>query len=155
MGSLNETRAQSAVVQESKLAAVYTSQAVEVPDATGAKSGIIDNNKDGWDDFWVSTYYGRSRKFDAEDKRTDSDHDGVSDYDEMRRFSDPFKQEKLRSLTPDSASDRRIEAVKRAVEPIDEGAPLTLKEAFRLSEEKADARAIQMAKEWIENTGVP
>ena len=90
-------------------------QSSQVVEATATAAIPIDNNNDGWDDFWVSFYLGHGIDLSKVEKDGDPDADGVVNFDEMKRFTDPFTKD--RELAPDRAAiaARRLAKVQTTI----------------------------------------
>jgi hypothetical protein len=112
--------------------------------------GAFDNNSDGWDDFWVSTHYGHGGVFNAGDKFEDPDGDGVHNFEEMRRFTDPFKKDPTLLLDAVAIAKRRAAVVKaRITKPLEyNGKPTTVRESLNRSEAASHARSIELSRQW-------
>jgi hypothetical protein len=57
-----------------------------IKDILGYDHPVYDANGDGWDDLWRNTY----KTLKTRDKTTDTDGDGLSDYQEMLMWRNPF-----------------------------------------------------------------
>lgn len=88
---------------------------IAVETLLGDKRIIYDGDGDGWDDLWCAIY----RDLKHRDKTIDTDGDGVTDYDEMLLWRDPFVKGPIpRKLTPEEIAEGKRnaeEAEKRRV----------------------------------------
>ena len=88
---------------------------IAVETLLGDKRIIYDGDGDGWDDLWCAIH----RDLKHRDKKMDTDGDGVSDYDEMLLWRDPFVKGPLpRKPTPEEIAEGKRnaeEAAKRRI----------------------------------------
>ena len=81
-----------------KLAAKPRPHMTTVQDWFGNAKLIFDFDQDGWDDLWCST----NKAIKHRNKTTDTDGDGMTDYQEMIAWRNPFTKGPLpRKLTPE------------------------------------------------------
>lgn len=68
---------------------------------------LYDSDDDGWDDLWLAIFPDIKHR----DKKTDTDGDTISDYDEMLLWRDPMVEgPPPRKLTPEELEKARIES---------------------------------------------
>jgi len=88
---------------------------IAVETLLGDKRIIYDGDGDGWDDLWCAIH----RDLKHRDKKMDTDGDGVTDYDEMLLWRDPFVKGPLpRKPTPEEIAEGKRnaeEAAKRRI----------------------------------------
>ena len=84
---------------------------ITVETLLGDKRIIYDGDGDGWDDLWCAIH----RDLKHRDKKTDTDGDGVTDYDEMLLWRDPFVKGPLpRKPTPEEIAEGKRNAEEAA-----------------------------------------
>lgn len=97
-GQIGVVSGQTAVEQSSKLQVEVPQFRTEVINYFGDKVSIWDQDQDGWEDFWCMLF----RDIKHRNKTTDTDDDGVTDYDEMILHRDPMVPGPIpRKLTPE------------------------------------------------------
>ena len=96
-----------------------------VQDWFGNDRTIYDYDQDGWDDLWCSTH----KEIRHRNKTTDTDGDGMTDYQEMIDWRNPFVKGPLpRKLTPEDIEAARLQEERRKI--------LAMEEAIRLWPER-------------------
>jgi len=102
--------AASPLSAQDELEAAANPHTITVKDFLGRDRIINDFDGDGWDDLWCALF----PDLEHRNKNTDTDGDGLTDYEEMVMWRDPFAEEPLpREITD---AERRIaeeEAKKR------------------------------------------
>jgi hypothetical protein len=84
---------------------------IAVETLLGDKRIIYDGDGDGWDDLWCAIH----RDLKHRDKKVDTDGDGVTDYDEMLLWRDPFVEGPLpRKPTPEEIAEGKRNAEEAA-----------------------------------------
>lgn len=84
---------------------------ITVETLLGDKRIIYDGDGDGWDDLWCAIH----RDLKHRDKKTDTDGDGVTDYDEMLLWRDPLVKGPLpRKPTPEEIAEGKRNAEEAA-----------------------------------------
>lgn len=108
-----------------------------------------DVDGDGWDDLWLNLY---GRVIDLKgDPRGDYDEDGVSNFQEMRDFTNPLEKDRdpKQAVAVGSAAVRRQAAINAArVEPLKNaaGKAARLGEKMAESEQASRALSVKLAK---------
>lgn len=77
---------------------------------------LYDRNKDGWDDLWMTTY----PRIDQSRPDSDEDDDGISNYEEMIAFSNPYDRSMRRIPTKEELlqAEREAGKVRRATDEV-------------------------------------
>lgn len=84
---------------------------VKVTNMLGDERVIYDSDGDGWDDLWCAIF----KDIEHRDKTTDTDGDGVTDYDEMLLWRDPFVKGPMpRKPTPEEIAEGKRNAEEAA-----------------------------------------
>lgn len=149
-GQIGVASGQTAVEQSSKLQKEVPQFRTEVTNYFGDKVSIWDHDQDGWEDFWCMLF----RDIKHRDKHTDTDEDGVTDYDEMILHRDPMVPGPIpRKLTPEeqkaqdvlnekSRAENHAKEVIRWREDLEARAPyiLTSETKKKHEEEQAEKR---------------
>lgn len=95
--------ASSAFAQDEPEAAANP-HTITVKDFLGRDRIINDFDGDGWDDLWCAIY----RELEHRNRNTDTDGDGLTDYEEMVMWRDPFVEGPLpRDPTPEELEEGR------------------------------------------------
>lgn len=90
---------------------------IAVETLLGDKRIIYDGDGDGWDDLWCAIH----RDLKHRDKKTDTDGDGITDYDEMLLWRDPMVEgPPPRKLTPEEQEEARKRAEENAAKALAE-----------------------------------
>lgn len=80
---------------------------ITVKDFLGQPRIINDFDGDGWDDLWCGIY----RDLKHRNKATDTDGDGLTDYEEMVMWRDPFVEGPMpKILTPEELAEQKRKA---------------------------------------------
>ena len=83
-----------------------------VKDYLGKERVIFDGDGDGWDDLWCAIYSDLKHR----NKSIDTDKDGLTDYEEMVMWRDPFVEGPLpRELTPEEIEEGKRAAAEALV----------------------------------------
>jgi len=86
------------------------SSTINAKDSFGRDRVIYDFDADGWDDLWCAMY----RNLEHRNRNTDTDGDGLTDYEEMVMWRDPFVEGPLpREITDAERKIAEEEAKKR------------------------------------------
>jgi hypothetical protein len=89
------------------------SPSIVVKDFLGRDRIIYDSDGDGWDDLWCGIF----RDLKHRNQTTDTDEDGLTDYEEMVMWRDPFVEGPMpKILTPEEIAEakRKAELAKEA-----------------------------------------
>jgi hypothetical protein len=88
-----------------------------VIDLLGDERTIYDSDGDGWDDLWCAIF----KDLKHRNKTTDTDGDGITDYDEMLLWRDPMVEgPPPRKLTPEEIEEARKRAEENAAKALAE-----------------------------------
>jgi hypothetical protein len=102
-----------------------------VQDYFGNPRIIFDYNQDGWDDLWCSTHKGIAHR----DKTTNTDGDGMTDYEEMIAWRNPFVKGPLpRKLTPEEIEEAALAAAAAKAAALEEAKRLWPERSAKLAE---------------------
>jgi hypothetical protein len=126
------------------------SPSIVVKDFLGRDRIIYDSDGDGWDDLWCGIF----RDLKHRNKTTDTDGDGLTDYEEMVMWRDPFVEGPMpKILTPEELAEqkRKAELAREArLAELERTWPArrailekTLVEAFPAGNEEGDPEAIR------------